>query len=253
MPAVAGDRLVSDGRGRCCTGSARRWCVPAVIGSPTGSRSTRHTSAGMNPAYSDATAGRVLTAVAVEAKRPGFRAPPDGSRSTSVSRDADSPFSSGRARATTVNTDGWQAYCRSGRGYQPRAISLAPNGDDPAHEVMPGVHRVATLVKRWLLAPTRGPSSQSTSTAYIDEFAFRFNRAGHGAVACSSTDCSNRQCSHRRALPLARRRPGDPAAGSSRPPGPGKPVRPPSLAGDAQDRPWRTSPATMAPSTESLH
>jgi hypothetical protein len=47
---------------------------------------------------------------------------------------------------------------------------------DPAHVVMPGVHRVASLLKRWLLGTHQGSVSPEHLDAYLNEFTFRFNR-----------------------------------------------------------------------------
>jgi hypothetical protein len=47
---------------------------------------------------------------------------------------------------------------------------------DPAHVVMPGVHRVASLLKRWLLGTHQGRVSPQHLDAYLNEFTFRFNR-----------------------------------------------------------------------------
>ena len=49
---------------------------------------------------------------------------------------------------------------------------------DPAHVVMPGVHRVASLLKRWLLGTHQGSVGPEHLDAYLNEFAFRFNRRG---------------------------------------------------------------------------
>ena len=46
---------------------------------------------------------------------------------------------------------------------------------DPAHVVMPGVHRVASLLKRWLLGTHQGSVSPQHLDAYLNEFTFRFN------------------------------------------------------------------------------
>jgi transposase-like protein len=45
-----------------------------------------------------------------------------------------------------------------------------------AHELLPGVHRVASLVKRWLLGTHQGAVEADHVQAYLDEFTFRFNR-----------------------------------------------------------------------------
>jgi hypothetical protein len=41
---------------------------------------------------------------------------------------------------------------------------------------MPGVHRVASLLKRWLLGTHQGAVQPSQLAYYLDEFTFRFNR-----------------------------------------------------------------------------
>ena len=43
---------------------------------------------------------------------------------------------------------------------------------------MPGVHRVASLLKRWLLGTHQGSVGPEHLDAYLNEFAFRFNRRG---------------------------------------------------------------------------
>lgn len=45
-----------------------------------------------------------------------------------------------------------------------------------AHEVLPGVHRVASLLKRWLAGTHQSGVSAEHLQAYLDEFTFRFNR-----------------------------------------------------------------------------
>jgi hypothetical protein len=41
---------------------------------------------------------------------------------------------------------------------------------------MPGVHRVAALLKRWLLGMHQGAVSNKHLDYYLDEYTFRFNR-----------------------------------------------------------------------------
>jgi hypothetical protein len=47
---------------------------------------------------------------------------------------------------------------------------------DAAHVSMPGVHRVASLVERWILGTHQGSIQPDQLDFYLDEFAFRFNR-----------------------------------------------------------------------------
>jgi transposase-like protein len=79
----------------------------------------------------------------------------------------------------TVITDGWSGYAGiEDLGYvqdrrSQRAAQL--HGEDP-HALLPAVHRVASLAKRWLLGTHQGSVEASHLQAYLDEFVFRFNR-----------------------------------------------------------------------------
>ena len=46
---------------------------------------------------------------------------------------------------------------------------------------MPRVHRVASLLKRWLLGTHQGAVSLEHLDYYLDEFTFRFNRRRSGS------------------------------------------------------------------------
>jgi transposase-like protein len=75
-----------------------------------------------------------------------------------------------------VQTDGSFAY-RSlpEHGYRRERI-VHLGSDNPAHVTMPGVHRVASLLKRWLLGTHQGSVQPSQLDYYLDEYTFRFNR-----------------------------------------------------------------------------
>lgn len=80
------------------------------------------------------------------------------------------------APGSVVHTDGWRGYNQLGQhGYRHKRSILATS-DDPAHVVMPAVHRVASLLKRWLLGTHQGGVSAKHLDYYLDEFTFRFNR-----------------------------------------------------------------------------
>lgn len=77
---------------------------------------------------------------------------------------------------TSVLTDGWSAYSGlPGLGYDHVVINQSASMY-PAHVLMPGVHRVASLLKRWLLGTYQGAVSTEHLNYYLDEFTFRFNR-----------------------------------------------------------------------------
>jgi transposase-like protein len=74
------------------------------------------------------------------------------------------------APGSTVVTDGHPAY----------AGVLKPHGyiheSESGPNVLPRLHRVAALLKRWLLGVYQGRASWEHLDHYLDEFAFRFNR-----------------------------------------------------------------------------
>jgi transposase-like protein len=75
-----------------------------------------------------------------------------------------------------VRTDGSAAYrSLSDLGYEHQRTVMA-DSPVPAHVSMAGVHRVASLVKRWILGTHHGSVQPAHLDAYLDEFVFRFNR-----------------------------------------------------------------------------
>jgi len=80
------------------------------------------------------------------------------------------------AEGATVHTDGWGGYNEiEGLGYK-REVTILSASPDPAHVLMPGVHRIASLLKRWLLGTHHGAVSNEHLDYYLDEYVFRFNR-----------------------------------------------------------------------------
>jgi len=79
----------------------------------------------------------------------------------------------------TVVTDGWQGYRgldRLGYVHDRRSQrATRARGDDPG-ELLPAVHRVASLAKRWLLGTHQGSVDEAHLLSYLNEFVFRFNR-----------------------------------------------------------------------------
>ena len=120
---------------------------------------------------------KAIVAIAVEIKQPKGFGRIRLQRVDDVSKDSLIPFIDGAVEpGATVHTDGWQAYWTvPDRGYEhERTIMRAQH--DPAHVVMPGVHRVASLLKRWLLGTHQGSVGPEHLDAYLSEFTFRFNR-----------------------------------------------------------------------------
>ena len=77
---------------------------------------------------------------------------------------------------SVVHTDGWEGY-NGLDGYQHDATVLRGRKES-ARELLPRVHRVVSLLKRWLLGTHQGAVSPEHLDYYLDEFTFRFNRRG---------------------------------------------------------------------------
>ena len=78
------------------------------------------------------------------------------------------------AQGSQVRSDGWDGYnvlSRYGYTHIPVIHKDAVSGD-----ATPMAHRVAALLKRWLLGTHQGAVSHEHLAYYLDEFTFRFNR-----------------------------------------------------------------------------
>lgn len=77
---------------------------------------------------------------------------------------------------STIHTDGsWVYRSLPEHGYV-RDKTVILGSEDPAHVSLPGVHRIASLLKRWLLGTHQGSVQPHQLDYYLDEFTFRFNR-----------------------------------------------------------------------------
>ena len=75
-----------------------------------------------------------------------------------------------------VHTDGWMGYEPLRRhGYRHRVTFLQGQAKSPS-QLMPHVHQVVSLLKRWLLGTHHGAVTHEHLDYYLDEFTFRFNR-----------------------------------------------------------------------------
>ncbi len=123
---------------------------------------------------------KALVGVAVEVKEPrGY-----GRCRMMILRDGSAaslpPFVTGHVEpGARVVTDGWTGYLgidELGYTHEPHSQRAArARGDDPG-ELLPAVHRVASLAKRWLLGTHQGSVEETHLQSYLNEFVFRFNR-----------------------------------------------------------------------------
>ena len=142
----------------------------------------------------------------------------------------------------TLITDAWLGYRGIGKlGYthEPRSQRAArARGDDPG-ELLPGVHRVASLAKRWLLGTHQGSVDAAHLQSYLDEFVFRFNHRRsriRGLVFYRVLELAVRHDPVRYRDLVAGKRPR-----KVPPMPPGARGRPPSLERPHAGRPWRAA------------
>jgi transposase-like protein/predicted RNA-binding Zn-ribbon protein involved in translation (DUF1610 family) len=80
------------------------------------------------------------------------------------------------APGATVHTDGWSGYTDlATKGYTHKVTPIKRSGQQ-AHDLLLRVHRIASLLKRWLLGTHQGGVQPQHLDYYLDEFTFRFNR-----------------------------------------------------------------------------
>jgi len=77
---------------------------------------------------------------------------------------------------STVITDGWEGYNGvEAHGYA-HEVRIARRSGGSKNNLLPLVHRVVSLLKRWILGTHQGAVSPEHIDYYLDEFTFRFNR-----------------------------------------------------------------------------
>ena len=74
---------------------------------------------------------------------------------------------------STVRTDGLNAYLGMQDYRHDRQIQRR---QPPGEHLLPRVHRVVSLLKRWMMGTHQGAIGQTQLDYYLDEFTFRFNR-----------------------------------------------------------------------------
>ena len=77
-----------------------------------------------------------------------------------VSGDSLRPFVQGAVvPGSVVHTDGWNGYSGLAAAGYKHQVTVIKSGAEPAHEVMPRIHMVASLLKRWLIGTHHRPSA----------------------------------------------------------------------------------------------
>lgn len=118
---------------------------------------------------------KALVAIAAEEDGPRIgrirmRRVPDGSK-----RSLHTFVAEAVEPGSVVHTDSWLGYAglnRKGYRHEASELKIRRLGED----LLPRAHRVASLLKRWLLGTHQGAVSLRHLDSYLDEFTFRFNR-----------------------------------------------------------------------------
>ena len=80
------------------------------------------------------------------------------------------------APGSVVHTDAWAGYAGVGvKGFKHEVSNIKRSGSK-ASKLLPRVHRVISLLKRWLMGTHQGAVCHKHLDYYLDEFTFRFNR-----------------------------------------------------------------------------
>ena len=76
---------------------------------------------------------------------------------------------------STVITDGWSGFSGVGESGYVHVVPKKFEADNPDN-ILPHVHMIVSLLKRWLLGTHQGAVQEMHLQAYLDEYTFRFNR-----------------------------------------------------------------------------
>jgi transposase-like protein/Zn ribbon nucleic-acid-binding protein len=122
------------------------------------------------------TGNKVLVAIAAEVDGEGrlgrvrLRVIPDASKSSLISFVTDNVET-----GSEVITDGWPSYSSLGKNDYKHTVHVQ-KGKSGEEKLLPHVHLIISLLKRWLLGTHQGAASDKHMQAYLEEYTFRFNR-----------------------------------------------------------------------------
>ena len=121
-------------------------------------------------------AKKVLVVIAAQADGPGI-----GRIRMSVIKDASAEslhafLLDAVETGSTIHTDGWTGYAGLEQKGFDREVTILGGRKKEASKLLPRVHRVASLLKRWILGTHQGAVAAWQLPYYLDEFTFRFNR-----------------------------------------------------------------------------
>ena len=98
-------------------------------------------------------------------------------RITSATKKSIEPFIRDSIEpGAVVQTDGSAVYGSIQNDGYTRNKIVQLGSENPAHVTLAGVHRIASLLKRWLIGTHQGSVKPEQLDFYLDEYTFRFNR-----------------------------------------------------------------------------
>jgi transposase-like protein len=77
---------------------------------------------------------------------------------------------------STVHTDGWRDYLPLKNSSYQHDVTYLKRHTQAASELLPRVHLVISILKRWMMGTHQGAISHKHLDYYLDEFTLRFNR-----------------------------------------------------------------------------
>lgn len=78
-------------------------------------------------------------------------------------------------KSSKIVSDSWTGYAGLDKlGYEHKIQNLSMKDGD--EEILPNVHRIASLLKRWLLGTHQSYLNKNKLEYYLDEYVFRYNR-----------------------------------------------------------------------------
>ena len=95
-------------------------------------------------------------------------------------------------QGSTVITDGWSGFASVKESGYIHVIPKKFEVADPDN-ILPHVHMIVSLLKRWLLGTHQGAVQEMHLQAYLDEYVFRFNRrksANRGLLFYRLLECA---------------------------------------------------------------
>ena len=122
------------------------------------------------------TENKVLVAVAIELQEKGKLGRARLSVIPDASKESLHKFIKDNIdKGSTIISDGWQSYASlPSEGY--KHVIHTRKKANTEDKLLPHVHLIISLLKRWLLGTHQGAVKENHMQAYLDEYVFRFNR-----------------------------------------------------------------------------